>query len=230
VTLKIESHETLIDARGLGRRHPNGVDWLLYNVSLQVRPGDRLTIVGATGTGKTLLLRALALLDPVETGEVYWGGTQIAPRDVPEFRSQVIYLHQRPALFDGTVEDNLRQPYSLSVHAPKKFDRVRTVARLHSVGRNENFLDRLTGDLSGGESQLVALLRALQLDPLVLLLDEATASLDPLMVDLVESLIAAWLSEVHIRAMVWVSHDAQQAGRVARRTIRMASGRIESEY
>jgi len=175
-SLDSASNAPLVEARGLARRHPNGVDWLLHEISLSVRPGERLAVSGPSGAGKTLLLRALALLDQCETGQVLWRGDPVRSRAVPEFRSRTIYLHQRPALFEGSVEDNLRQPFLLSVHAARRFDRDWIAERLGSVGRGTDLLDRASRDLSGGESQLVALLRALQLRPLVLLLDEPTAA------------------------------------------------------
>ncbi len=225
--LHSDTSAPLLETRSLGRRHPNGVDWLLRDISLSVRPGERLALIGASGAGKTLLLRLLALLDRCDAGEHFWCGSSVASRAVPEFRSHCIYLHQRPALFEGSVEYNLRMPFSLSVHGRRRFDRDWTVERLRSVGRSPDLLDRNSRDLSGGEAQIVALLRALQLAPLVLLLDEPTASLDPQAAEAVEVLVRDWQAAEKMRALVWVSHDAEQARRVAERTVRMASGRIE---
>lgn len=222
-------NDVLLESQGLGRRHPNGADWLLSDVSLSVRPGDRLAIVGPSGAGKTLLLRALAQLDRFDAGQLLWHGAPVLPRAVPEFRSRAVYLHQRPALFDGSVEFNLQMPFSLSVHADKRFDREWLVERLQSVGRDPDFLGRNCRDLSGGEAQIVSLLRALQLKPLLLLLDEPTASLDAQAVEAAERLVAAWGAGDATRALVWVSHSTDQARRVAQRTLSMRSGRIDSE-
>jgi len=219
----------LLEARGLGRRHPNGNDWLLRDVSLTICPGQRLAIAGPSAAGKTLLLRALALLDRLDAGELFWRGKPIAPADVPDYRRQVIYLHQRPASFEGTVEQNLRQPFSLRVHRGRIFDRDWIISRLCSVGRTADFLERFTRDLSGGEAQLVALLRALQLTPRVLLLDEPTAALDRETAQAAEQLVAAWLGEDAGRATVWVSHNLEQSRRVADRTLRLVAGQVEME-
>ena len=219
----------MLEARGLGRCHPNGGQWLLRNVSLTIGPGDRLAIVGPSAAGKTLLLRAVALLDRLDAGEVRWRGKVVAPVEVPDFRRQVIYLHQRPALFEGTIEENLRQPFGLRVHRERRFDRDWIIGRLRLVGRTAEFLECFTRDLSGGESQIVALLRALQLSPLILLLDEPTASLDPETAQAAEQLVAAWLAEDATRATVWVSHNVEQARRVADRTLRLVAGQCETE-
>jgi putative ABC transport system ATP-binding protein len=149
---------------------------------------------------------------------------------VPAYRKQVIYLHQRPALLDGSVEDNLRYPYTLGVHRGTRFDRVRMVELLDGLNRGAAFLEKSGRDLSGGEAQIVALLRAVQLDPAVLLLDEPTASLDRATALAVEGLLDRWLAAGSgRRSLVWVSHDPDQALRVSSRRLHMRSGRIESE-
>lgn len=226
--LPFDSSAPLLEIRSLGRRHPNGVDWLLRDISLSLRPGERLALIGPSGAGKTLLLRQLALLDRPDAGEFLWRGARVDSRTVPGFRSRCIYLHQRPVLFEGSVEYNLRMPFLLAAHGMRLFDKDWTIERLAAVGRTPDFLDRNSRDLSGGEAQLVALLRALQLAPLVLLLDEPTASLDPRAADAIELLVRDWQSAEKTRALVLVSHNAEQAGRVAQRTIRMALGQIEN--
>ena len=216
-----------IDARGLGRRHPSSSDWLLNNASLHVRSGDRLAVVGPSGSGKTLLLRALALLDPLDAGSVLWRDKPVSGNRVPQYRSHVMYVHQRPAPMEGIVEQNLRQPFELAVHRNRQFDRDRVVRALKHLGRDPSFLSKSSRDLSGGESQIVALLRAIQLDPVVLLVDEPTAALDGDAAAAVETLVLSWLEEQpERRATVWVSHSPAQSARVARTILRMDKGRL----
>ena len=213
-------------ADNIGRRAAGR--WLLANVSLTIAAGERLALVGPSGSGKTLLLRSLALLDPADEGEIRWQGERVHGHRVPAFRSRVIYLHQRPALAEGTVEANLRQPFEFGVHRARQFDRGRIVAALEALGRGEAFLAKHQRDLSGGEAQLTALLRAMQLDPDMLLLDEPTAALDADATKLVETLVANWQQErTADRATVWVSHDAEQARRVGSRIVHLKSGRLE---
>ena len=216
----------LLEAKGLGIRA--AVDrWLLRDVDVELQCGQRLALVGPSGSGKTLLLRALAMLDPVDTGQVLWSRHEVAPAEVPAYRSQVIYLHQRPALWEGTVESNLRGPFALRINRARRFDPAWIVAQLESLGRSAAFLTQSTRNLSGGEGQIVALLRALQMRPRVLLLDEPTASLDRLAAEQVEQLIARWFDEERgQRALVWVSHNSSHAQRLADRTVEIRAGEI----
>jgi putative ABC transport system ATP-binding protein len=138
-------------------------------------------------------------------------------------------LHQRAALLEDTVEAALRRPFALKVHHRKSFDRGRILDMLGQLGRDASFLAKSVGDLSGGETQITAVLRALQLDPTILLLDEPTAALDPPAAIAVEQLLTRWATVPGVpRAMVWVSHDASQTKRVAEKTIFMESGRMKT--
>src|SRR5262245_36135285 len=114
-----QTNESLIAAKHLGRRQPNGNGWLLNDVNLAITPGERLGLVGQTGAGKTLLMRAIALLDPVDSGHVTWNGREVGPALVTAYRSHVVYLHQRPSLVQGSVEANLRLPFTLGAHDKK---------------------------------------------------------------------------------------------------------------
>lgn len=217
-----------VDARGIGRRAPKGEGWLIRDVHLEIHPGDRLAIFGPSGAGKTVLLRALAMLDPLDRGEIYWKGEAVRAEDVPSYRKDIILLHQRPALSEGSVGENLQYPFSLKVHRGRHFDRECIIALLEGLGRDESFLEKPTRDLSGGEAQLVALLRAIQLDPEVLLLDEPTASLDRATACAVEGLLDRWYSgRAGERSLVWISHDLEQARRVTGRRLTMQSGRLQ---
>jgi putative ABC transport system ATP-binding protein len=175
-----------------------------------------------------LLLRAIALLDPLDDGVIQWKGRIPAGSAVPIYRREVVYLHQRPALFEGSIEANLRFPFALKANRGVSFDRNRILDLLGSVGRTASFLGKSSRDLSGGETQIVALLRALQLNPSILLLDEPTASLDEATAEAIEYLIHQWLTEAPAqRASLWVTHNSNQTSRVADKWLRMNRGRLE---
>jgi putative ABC transport system ATP-binding protein len=214
--------------KGIGRRDPKSDHWLIRDVSFVVNLGQRLALLGPTGAGKTVLLRALALLDPLDAGTIEWEGRAVAGEATPDYRKHVIYLHQRPALLEGTVEDNLRHPFTLRAHRERRFDRSLVLGLLEGLGRGPAFLESASRDLSGGEAQIAALVRAIQLDPAVLLLDEPTASLDPVTAQAVEGLLDRWFAAGDgRRALVWVSHNRDQAHRVTTERLHIRSGRLE---
>ncbi len=170
--------ESLLEAQGLTRTSSRDGRRLLDAVDLETHAGECVAIVGPSGAGKTVLLRALAWLNPLDSGEV--NGIHFSPKRKPNgvyrYRSHVMYLHQTPWLPEGTVQQALRQPWELLVHSLDVDSEDRSAERisnwLDAMGRSESFLRQATRDLSGGERQIVALLRAMQLQPDVLLLDE----------------------------------------------------------
>lgn len=206
-----------LSVAGLGRQVQNR--WIWQGVSFELHPGERLAVIGASGTGKSLLLRALAGLDSVQKGQIIFKGKSLEAWLMPQYRTQIIYLHQRPALLEGTVEENLRYIYKLATHRDKVYNRRQILAYLEILGRTADFLEIPSAALSGGESQIVAFLRALQLSPCVLLLDEPTASLDTETSRCLESLVDTWQSENNERAYIWTSHDPTQIQRVTDRQI-----------
>ncbi|RFU47781.1 ATP-binding cassette domain-containing protein [Paraburkholderia sp. DHOC27] len=223
----------LVDAEDITRRDPQSGQVLLHPTRFALQAGDRVAITGPSGSGKSVFLRALALLDPLDSGRILWHGKPVDRMMIPRYRRNVAYIRQRPAILDGTVEDNLRYPFSLKAYRDVRFDRARAAALATQAGRGADFLDKRASDLSGGEAQITALIRVLQLAPAVLLLDEPTASLDPESAQAIEGLVQAWFEAggpagdgagETARASVWVSHDPAQARRMSQRHLVMRAG------
>ncbi|CAB3795279.1 putative iron export ATP-binding protein FetA [Paraburkholderia caffeinitolerans] len=228
VGVDLRSSAPLIEARRITRRDAQRGQVLLQPTNFALHAGQRVVLTGPSGSGKSVFLRALALLDPLDGGMLHWHGQPIASARIPHYRRHIAYVRQRPALIDGTVEDNLRYPFSLAAYRDAAFDAARVRALFDAAGRGTGFLARETSELSGGEAQIVALVRVLQLDPEALLLDEPTASLDPESAREVETLITQWFEhERAARATVWVSHDPAQAQRVGERHITMRAGALD---
>ncbi|MBD8670842.1 ATP-binding cassette domain-containing protein [Pseudomonas lurida] len=214
----------LIETRALTRLDERRQVPLLQPIDCTLHAGDRVSITGASGSGKSVFLRALALLDAPTSGQILWNNQPIGNTQIPHYRSHISYLSQRPALLDGSVEDNLRFPFSLKTLRKRSFDLAAVTTLLGHAGKAPDFLAKRAGDLSGGESQVVSLIRTLQLNPEVLLLDEPTAALDPTSSREVEALIDAWFAGDPARACIWVSHDLDQARRMSDIHLQMSAG------
>lgn len=193
--------------------------WIWRDIFLRVEPGCRVGVIGPSGAGKSLFLRALAGLDDLQEGCINFRGKRMRNWHMPEYRSRVVYLHQRPPLQEGSVEDNLRMVFGFSVNRHKRYDRAKILSQLDTLGRGESFLRQSADSLSGGEAQIVALLRALQLDPDLLLLDEPAASLDPESMDRLEELLLGWQSGASDRSLLLTSHDRAQIERMSTQTL-----------
>ncbi|MCZ6507602.1 MAG: ATP-binding cassette domain-containing protein [Acidobacteria bacterium] len=214
----------MLKASGIVRRATDG-QLLLDEVSLELAPGDRLALTGPSGSGKSLLLRALVVLDPLDAGRIEWRGEIPAGNRVPAYRRRVIYLQQAPWIFEGDVETQLAIPWTFGTTQEESFDRAQAERLLERTGRSAAFLAQEGSNLSGGEAQLVALVRALLLEPSVLLLDEPTSAMDQATKSAAEALLEEWIEGIADRAWIWVSHDAAQLARTCRRRLELENGR-----
>lgn len=176
----------------------------LRPTSLSVPSGKCLCLSGPSGVGKTVLLRAIADLDPSD-GKVFLGNVEHMSVDGPTWRRKVGLL---PA-------DSYWWLERVGAHFAEA-----QITGLEQLGFDAKVLDRRIAGLSTGERQRLALLRLLSQRPKALLLDEPTASLDPKNVRRVERLIDTYRSE-HKTPVLWVSHDPRQIKRVGDHHLRM---------
>ncbi len=221
-SMRVPSDAGLLVARSLSCSVAGRALW--RDLALSVRPGERWAITGPSGSGKTVLLRTLAGLTPLQDGEIRFDGKPMDAWWRPAYRARVAYVAQRPALPEGTVDAALAAPFRFRVHHGRKYSRDAASRCLAAAGIGAAFLDQDTDRLSGGETQVVNLLRAILIAPDILLLDEPTASLDPARTAAVEALVRDWMAGDAARACVWTSHDAAQLARVTDRALPLGSG------
>ena len=212
--------ETLYRLRDLQRSY--GENFALLIRRLDVRRGEVLGLLGPTGAGKSTLLRLLAGLEQLTDGDISFDGSPFVSTDLPlTTRRRMTLVHQRPVLLTGSVRLNVE--YGLRLRGIR--DRARRVERvLNRLGLTK-IASQSAQTLSGGQTQLVALARALVIEPDVLLLDEPTAHLDPAHVALVEETIRQFQQERHM-TIVWATHNLFQARRVAVRTALLLNGQL----
>lgn len=193
----------MLELRGLKRLHVGPIDFVL-------QPGECVSVSGRSGSGKSVLLRAIADLDPHE-GDVWLEGQSCASMPAPRWRRQVTYVAAESGWWCETVGPHFPAQTDFSTLLPK-------------LGIESSYAEMPVHRLSTGERQRLALLRALCLESKVLLLDEPTSSLDPQSVEMVEQLLRERLSAG--TAMILVTHDAQQAKRMGSRHMRLAEGQL----
>ena len=219
----------LLSVDHISRRDHRTGEPLLREISISIAGGERIALRGKSGSGKSLLLRAIALLDPIDEGNISWNGETIFGSAVPDYRRQVVYLPQQAVVVEETVDEAIRRPFLYQSRKQHSYDPTQTLGHLAQLARDKTFLTKRTSDLSGGEKQITALLRALAVKPSVLLLDEATSALDAETARAAEQLVQAWQQQEDVHSAVWVSHDQAQSDRVAQRTIEIEAGRIRED-
>ncbi|TCN00769.1 putative ABC transport system ATP-binding protein [Paenibacillus sp. BK033] len=204
----------------------NRGEWLFSGITAEIRPGDRIVLLGGSGQGKSTLLRILSLLEPFDKGAIRLDGQLPAACKPQSWRKKVSYVAQKPVMRSGTVACNLR---TVSELHNKPFEEGLARRYMDAVGLGQTDWGKQASDLSGGEQQRLALVRSLLLHPELLLLDEITSSLDPASKRAVEKLLLDWVSvrdEGSERAYLWITHDLDQARMISNQVWFMAEGSL----
>lgn len=193
--------------------------------ALDIHAGRVYAIVGANGAGKTTLFKVLTRLVQPQQGRLLWHGQELrsaAPFSPQALRQQVVLVSQQPLLFRTSVFHNVA--YGLKVRGHTRQDIARRVMAALQRVQMADYARRPARQLSGGESQRIALARALVLEPEVLLLDEPTANLDTQSRHIVETLIRE-LQQQRERTVLFTTHDISQAYRLSDDVIALQQGR-----
>jgi len=218
---------TALSARGISKRF--GSHQALDGVSIEVLPGACVVVLGASGCGKTTLLRVIAGLETPDTGEIWLGGTRVtdAGRNlVAPHERRIGFVFQDLALWPHlSVRQNLE--FVLEAQRVPPAARTARVEEALRIVRIETLVDRHPHELSGGEQQRVALARSLVGEPRILLLDEPLSSLDPELRSTLRQELARLQHTLKLTT-VYVTHDREDASALSDSIVEMRAGRIVS--
>jgi len=211
----------MIELRGVSKRY--GDVTALRNVSLTVRRGEVLTVVGPNGSGKTTFLKILAALERPTGGEVYFDGVKVNEGNAAQFRRRSTMVFQRTVVLRGSVRDNVAYGLRMRGLPPSEVDR-RIGESLDVVGLR-GLEGRDARGLSGGEQQRLSIARAVALGCELLLLDEPTANLDPETLSVVKETISGLNRETET-TIVMATHNLLQAQELSERLVLLDRGEV----
>lgn len=199
-----------------------GRQLVLRDLNLAIRRGQTVAVIGESGCGKTVFLKTLVGLQRPSRGAVYFDGRNLAElseRELSRIRTRFGFVFQQAALFDSmTIAQNVAFP--LRQHSGRSEAEIQEIvrARLAEVGLPEQVLGKKPAELSGGMRKRVGLARALALEPEMMLYDEPTTGLDPIMSDVINELIIRTRQRHPVTSIV-VTHDMRTARKVADRVV-----------
>ncbi len=205
-----------------------GENCVLRGVNLEIHQGESMVVIGGSGSGKTVLIKCIIGLMRPDKGEIYVDGTEITSltdKELNEVRKKFGMLFQWGALFDSmTVWENVG--FGLKYHKKLNDEEVRRIAseKLALVGL-KNVEDLMPSELSGGMKKRVSLARAIAMEPEILLYDEPTTGIDPIMADAINELIIQMKKKLNVTSIT-ITHDMKSAYKIGDRIAMLFKGRI----
>lgn len=195
---------------------------VLRNIDLDIYRGQTICVIGESGCGKTVLMKSLIGLVKPTLGRVLFDGqdmTKLSDRELTKQRTRFGFVFQMAALFDSmTIGQNVAFP--LKEHTKKSREEIREIVMelIQEVGLPESVVSKKPAELSGGMRKRVGLARALALSPEVMLYDEPTTGLDPIMSDVINELMLRTKQKHGVTSII-VTHDMKTAFKVADRVV-----------
>ena len=222
-------NNVLISVQHLVKEYNHGTVHALNDCNLEIKKGEVVAIIGPSGSGKSTLLRSLNLLEQPTSGEIFFDGVDLASKsvDIDLHRQNMGMVFQHFNLFPHkTVLQNITMaPVTLKKKTPEQA-KEQAMGLLERIGLADK-ANEYPNMLSGGQKQRIAIVRALAMDPEVMLFDEPTSALDPEMVGEVLDLMRDLAKEGMTMAVV--THEMGFAREVADRVVFMADGKILEE-
>lgn len=199
-----------------------GPQTVLRDVSFAIHAGETVAIIGESGCGKSVTLKLMIALIAPSQGEVFLDGRphrERTERELTKERLRFGYVFQGAALFDSlTVGENIAFPLRQNTRLTESQIQDNVADRLHEVGLPTSVARKKPAELSGGMKKRVGLARALALEPEIMLYDEPTTGLDPIMTDVINSLIAQTRERRPLTSIV-VTHEMSTVGRTCDRVV-----------
>lgn len=205
-----------------------GANHVLRGVDLEVKRGESMVVIGGSGTGKSVLIKCVIGLLHHDQGEIYVDGQEVSrlsEEEWNELRKKFGMLFQRDALFDSlTVWENVG--FALRRHTNLPDEEIKKIAieKLKLVGL-QNVENLMPAELSGGMRKRVSLARAIAMEPSILLYDEPTTGLDPIMANVINELIVSMREKLQVTSIA-ITHDMVSAYRIADRIAMLYQGKI----
>lgn len=225
----VNSSKPIIEIKGLGTAFDE--EWIHKDLNLTIMPNRIVTIIGASGCGKTTLVREILMLQPISSGEIYLMGEKISNYDLenPHTKrvlSQMGTMFQQGALFSSyTVLENVMFP--LVEYTDFKYEDVRELAfmKLKLTGLQEEAYNKYPKEISPGMLKRVALARTLALDPKVVFLDEPTAGLDPNSAASFDELILNLQKQLNL-TVIMITHDLDSIWHISDEIVYLGDKRV----
>lgn len=198
---------------------------VLNNISMHIEPGQLAVLIGPSGCGKTTTLQLINRLITPTTGKIFVNGNDISTVDPVKLRRSIGYVIQEIGLFPHmTIKQNIEiVPKLLGWDEEKRTARTKELLKLVDI--DEKYLDSYPAKMSGGQQQRIGLLRALAVEPPIILMDEPFGALDPITRESLQDEIMSLQKKLH-KTIIFVTHDMDEALKIADVIILMKDGDI----
>ncbi len=228
---KTETESPIVEMRNVTASYSGTTVKVLDDVSMSVSAGQTLAVVGESGSGKSTAARVMTGLLPPETGEILFNGVRLPASIEQRSREQLRDLQMISQMPDVALNPRqnvgviIGRPLSLYFGMKGAERRERIIELLEAVELDESFMNRLPGKLSGGEKQRVCIARALAANPSVIICDEVTSALDPLVADEILKLLDKLQDKTNV-AYIFITHDIATVRAIADTIAVMYLGKV----